>query len=664
MLGRTLSHYKILEEISRGGMGIVYRALDVKLDREVALKVLPPQLVADPERKRRFVQEAKAAAKLEHPHIGVVHEIDEAEGVTFIAMELIRGEALQDIINKDNLPVTRSLELATEVVEGLVVAHERGIVHRDLKPANILVTEHGHAKIIDFGLAKLLEPVGGEDSALETALRGETSTGHIMGTVAYMSPEQARGEQVDHRSDIFSFGVVLYEVLTGKQPFQAPSGPEILNAIINTPALPLGDSIDVEAAPDLQRIVDKCLAKDREDRYQTAKDLAVDIRAARNRLVSGPVTPAARPANPRRRVWVAVAAIVLAAVVLAIVLTQMPVQPTSSQLLSTGAPASSNQEANEYFEKAYLLMTTQNEVSRGRAMLERALEIDSHFAEARALYGFTSLLMIDAGLSNEAGLPYEAEETLLRAVDDDPSSATAHGYLAFTYLYLGRKHLVPAEVEKAFETRPNYPQALLTLLNYHFLNEDHDAAKALAEKLLVSVPLFFPPRMQLGEILRQEGNPEAALREQQKILELSPQLTLAACHLAHAYMDIGELRQARETLDRLDRQNYMVRTGRALLLALEGRTTEAREEMDEELLKFASVNVWVTVEVAEFYSILDDPEAALEWLDKAVRNGDERGDWFRMDPHLVNIRDHPRFQKILESIDYRRQRRASQSDEN
>jgi serine/threonine protein kinase len=153
VIGRTLSHYKVLEELSRGGMGIVYGARDVKLDREVALKVLPPELVADPERKRRFIQEAKAAAKLEHPHIGVVHEIDEAEGVTFIAMELIRGEQLKDVLQRERLPLAKSLELATEVVEGLVLAHEKGIVHRDLKPANIMVTEQGHAKIIDFGLA-------------------------------------------------------------------------------------------------------------------------------------------------------------------------------------------------------------------------------------------------------------------------------------------------------------------------------------------------------------------------------------------------------------------------------------------------------------------------------------------------------------------------------
>jgi serine/threonine protein kinase len=216
MIGRTLSHYKVLDELSRGGMGIVYRALDTKLDREVALKVLPPELVADPERKRRFIQEAKAAAKLNHPHIGMVFEIDDADGTTFIAMELIRGEPLKDVMNKGRLSPTRALELATEVAEGLALAHDKGIVHRDLKPANIVVTGDGHAKIIDFGLAKLLEPFSGEGSDVKTAIRGETNPGKVMGTVSYMSPEQARGRKVDHRSDVFTFGIVLHEMLTGQ----------------------------------------------------------------------------------------------------------------------------------------------------------------------------------------------------------------------------------------------------------------------------------------------------------------------------------------------------------------------------------------------------------------------------------------------------------------
>jgi serine/threonine protein kinase/tetratricopeptide (TPR) repeat protein len=293
MIGRTLSHYKILEELSRGGMGVVYRALDTQLDREVALKVLPPELVSDAERKRRFVLEAKAAAALEHPHIAVIYEVGETnDGVSFIAMELIRGEKLSDALKGKTLPLTRSLELATEVAEGLSLAHEKGIVHRDLKPANIMVTEEGHAKIIDFGLAKLIEPIAEDASEEETALRRETTPGIVMGTVSYMSPEQARGETVGYRSDIFSLGIVLHEMLSGKPPFQGASSVETLNAIIkeSAPRLPaMGDDVSAEVVSELQRITGKCLAKDPSDRYQSTRDIVVDLRAARRSTESGAV---------------------------------------------------------------------------------------------------------------------------------------------------------------------------------------------------------------------------------------------------------------------------------------------------------------------------------------------------------------------------------------
>ncbi len=217
LIGRQLSHYKVLSEVSRGSMGIVYRALDVKLNREVAIKVLSPELTDNAERKRRFVQEAQATAALEHPHIAVIYEIDdadadaetEAEGVTFIAMELIRGDKLSDLLAKEKLTVARALEIAIEIAEGLSRAHERGIVHRNLKPANIMITYDGHVKIIDFGLAKLMERAMPEDSDVAAAVRDGTASGVVMGTTSYMSPEQARGLEVDHRSDIFSFGIVL-----------------------------------------------------------------------------------------------------------------------------------------------------------------------------------------------------------------------------------------------------------------------------------------------------------------------------------------------------------------------------------------------------------------------------------------------------------------------
>ncbi len=323
LAGRTLSHYTIHDEISRGGMGIVYRAVDTKLNREVAFKVLPPELVANADRRRRFVQEAQAAAALEHPHIAVIYEVDEAEDVTFIAMELIRGEKLSDILERERLSVARALDLGIEVAEGLGRAHEKSVIHRDLKPANVMLTQDGHAKIIDFGLAKLVEPLAGADTEAETALRNRTDPGLIVGTASYMSPEQARGSKLDHRSDIFALGVTLHEMLAGALPFKGKSRVETLSAILNAPAPPLDLSAAGEASVELSRIVAKCLAKDPEDRYQGMRDLVVDLRAARRKLefsstpAALPMLAAARPASRRKLLALAAAGLFLFAAGLA-----------------------------------------------------------------------------------------------------------------------------------------------------------------------------------------------------------------------------------------------------------------------------------------------------------------------------------------------------------
>ncbi|MBI1876206.1 MAG: protein kinase [Acidobacteria bacterium] len=332
LAGRTLSHYQILDEISRGGMGVVYRAVDTRLNREVALKVLPPELLSDADRRQRFLQEAQAASAIEHPNIAVIHEIDEVDGISFIAMELIRGDKLDDILARGALPPTRALELATEIAEGLARAHEKGIVHRDLKPANVMVTADGHAKIIDFGLAKLVEPLGGDLSG-ETHLEGRTDPGVVLGTVAYMSPEQARAAKVDHRSDIFSFGIVVYEMLAGRPPFRAASGLDTLHAMLNAeppPVGPLGPQVSAEATADIQRLLDKCLAKDTASRYQGMRDLVVDLRAARRRLesgaVAGVVSKSGAGARPAARVpltsrvslgWMIGAALIVVTVIVA-----------------------------------------------------------------------------------------------------------------------------------------------------------------------------------------------------------------------------------------------------------------------------------------------------------------------------------------------------------
>ena len=313
MIGRTLSHYQIREEISRGGMGVVYRALDTTLDREVAVKILPPELMADETRRRRFVLEAKAAAAIHHPRIATIHEIDEEEGTHFIVMELIDGEKLSELLARGRLPVSRTLELASELAEGLSKAHEKHVVHRDLKPANVMITEEGHVKIIDFGLAKLVEPfrpAARGDSEAETGHRGETDPGQILGTVSYMSPEQARGEAVDERADIFSFGIVLYEMLTGTLPFRGKSGTDTLSAILRDPTPRLSG---IESSEELQHVVNRCLAKRPDERYQTTKDLLADIRRIKRDTESGTRAVAAAP--PRRRTLWALGVLISALVV-------------------------------------------------------------------------------------------------------------------------------------------------------------------------------------------------------------------------------------------------------------------------------------------------------------------------------------------------------------
>ncbi len=280
--------------------------------------------MADESRRSRFVQEAKAAAAIHHPHIATIHEIDEFEGVHFIAMELIEGEKLSELLGRERLSVSRTLALVREIAEGLSKAHEKHVVHRDLKPANIMVTPDGHIKIIDFGLAKLIEPfrplVSGESEAETATLQRETDPGQILGTVSYMSPEQARGEAVDLRSDIFSFGVVLYEMLARKLPFRGKTGTDTLTAILRDPAPPLSG---VENAEEVQHLVNRCLSKDPEERYQTTKDLLADIRRVQRDTESG-VRVVAKAPTRSRALWAVAAAIVIVAGLLVVFWPRAP----------------------------------------------------------------------------------------------------------------------------------------------------------------------------------------------------------------------------------------------------------------------------------------------------------------------------------------------------
>ncbi len=284
-MGRTLSHYELLEEIGKGGMGVVYRARDTRLDRFVAIKLLPPEQTANPDRKRRFVQEAKAASALNHPNIVTIHEIDANDGADFIVMEHVDGSPLNRLIPEHGLPVVQALSYAVQIADALAAAHAAGIVHRDIKPGNIMVTTAARVKVLDFGLAKLLEQTGSEDATITA--EAATRAGVIVGTVAYASPEQIEAKPVDARTDVFSFAAVFYEMLTGHRPFQGESQLSTMAAILRDRPEPLAAN-RAGVPREVSRILDRCLEKNRESRYPSAVELRDDLAAVQARLATPP----------------------------------------------------------------------------------------------------------------------------------------------------------------------------------------------------------------------------------------------------------------------------------------------------------------------------------------------------------------------------------------
>jgi non-specific serine/threonine protein kinase len=408
LIGRTISHYRILEQLGAGGMGVVYEARDTKLDRTVALKFLTPELTREPEAKTRFIQEAKAAAALAHPNICTIFEIDEAEQRLFIAMECIAGQSLKEKIATGPLKLHKAISIAMQIAEGLQEAHEKGIVHRDIKPANVMLTAKEQAKIMDFGLAR---------SVKRTQL---TRDGTTLGTAAYMSPEQARSQEVDHRTDIWSLGIVLYEMIVGRVPFVGDNEQAMVYSILNDEQEPL-TALRTGVPLELERIVGKCLTKNPAERYQTVADLLADFRRLQ-REVSDPadrsrVTVAPRTTSRSSRRWLGLAALVLIAIAAVVVGTRLLRQPRDEiaddrKMLVVLPFENLGPSEEEYFADGITDAIT--------ARLASIKELGVISRQSAIQYKGTSKSIRQIG--DELGVDYILEGTIQREKPGDPAS--------------------------------------------------------------------------------------------------------------------------------------------------------------------------------------------------------------------------------------------------
>jgi len=439
-------------------MGEVYRARDDRLERDVAIKVLPASFTLDAERRERFEREARVLAALNHPSIAAIYGYEEAEGIQALVLELVEGPTLAERRTAGPVLLQDALTIARQIAEALEAAHARGIVHRDIKPANIKVSPDGRVKVLDFGLAKTLDEDGAAASPeAATQLSGPSQRGMILGTAPYMSPEQARGRPIDQRTDIWAFGCVLYEMLTGQLAFSGLTMSDAMVAVLERE--PDWNALPKTVPDQIRQLLRRCLQKDQQQRLRDIGDARLELAEALAQ------TPSARAgvARPRRRsvALAAIAAALLVAVVGWVGVQKLHVASSAgARRLSDGNRASSNADANAYYERALLFggVGTANPEQAER-MLEQALTIDPAFAAARAETAFFQVARILNGRANDAGLFYQAESKARQALEADPHCGRAHSVLALVFLLQGRKELAMAELKQALDENPRDPTA-------------------------------------------------------------------------------------------------------------------------------------------------------------------------------------------------------------
>jgi serine/threonine protein kinase/tetratricopeptide (TPR) repeat protein len=540
MIGKTISHYKILEKLGEGGMGVVYKARDIKLDREVAIKFLPQHLTTDSVEKERFVHEAKAASALNHTNVTTIYEIDEFEGQTFIVMEYCEGETLRQVIQKETLSIRKVLDIAVQICEGLTIAHEKGIVHRDIKSDNIMLTPRGQVKIMDFGLAKLKGA---------TKLTQSRTT---LGTASYMSPEQAQREEVDHRSDIFSLGVVLYELLTGQLPFRGDHEAAVLHAIINEEPQPIA-RFNNQASAKLEDVVSKALAKDRKERYQHTDELLADLRRERKSLDYIKTGPPAQPVERRKPVKKKTLSLIVAGLaVLALIVVYFSLfhkkEPESGRKMLAVLPFENlGTPEQEYFASGITdEITTQLAKVSGLGVISRTSILQ---------YKDTKKTIQQIG--KELGVQYLLEGTILW----DKSGVTNRVRINPQLIRVKDGTHVWAEtydrvLDQIFALQSDIAEKVASALNITLLEAEQQYITAKPTKNIEAYKYYLQGKDYSN---RHYGGREASIKMYEKAVEIDPTFAIAYADLSvehsfmyWAYYDRTDerLNKAKEAVDR------------------------------------------------------------------------------------------------------------------
>jgi tetratricopeptide (TPR) repeat protein/tRNA A-37 threonylcarbamoyl transferase component Bud32 len=663
-----LGHYEIRAKLGAGGMGEVYLAEDTRLKRKVAIKFLLPDLTADPQAKSRLLREAQAAAKLDHPNICAVHEVAEEDGRSFIVMPYVEGQTLDVRMKLKPLDISESLSVATQVADALAEAHSHGIIHRDIKPSNIIITPRGQARVMDFGLAKLSAAIAVDEEASTQVLL--TTPGTIIGTVRYMSPEQVHGQPLDARTDVFSFGVVLYEMLTGHHPFAAESPAGTMSAILTKQPAPVSDYL--KACPiELQQIVAACLAKDRESRYQTMRDVGTDLESLRRESEGGVLTLrveskrqfgskptdliSARRTRLNRWALVSAAVFLIACALIAYLVLLNSRTPSTAALRDPDSAA-------DMLLRAKVLMKTENREDNENAinLLKRAVAADPNFALAwaelaRAYNSKSFYYAPEQGKQLDADAQFADE----KALSIDPNLAEAHlarGVLLWTHSNRFPHEQSIQAYKRALVLNPNLDEAHHQLGLVYFHIGLLDKAWAEIQKAVELNPSNTYARFRFGVVDLYRGKYEDALAIFHSTpLDKNP--SLWAFQTATALFQLGRTDEAtaliEEYLSKYPKDEGGVGTSvKAMILARAGRAREAEGAIKHAIEIGNDYGHFhhTAYNIASAYALMNEPEPAIKWLQYAADDGFPCYPLFDNDANLTSLRKDERFVAFMAKL--------------